>query len=65
MQRSYVSIPCCLLKLLKGSRRHDGLKELVGILDGPSGEIFSSAEKLVRREKPLHEDKMAKREGNA
>ena len=55
---------CCLLKLLKGSGRQDGLKEVVGGLDGQSGKIFSSAVKLVRREEPLHEDKMAKREEN-
>ena len=53
----------CLLKLLKGSGRQGGLNELVGRLDGQSGEIFSAADKLVRREEPLHEDKMVKREG--
>ena len=34
-----------------------------GRLGGQSGEIFSAADKLVRREEPLHEDKMAKLEG--
>lgn len=46
-----------------GFRWQDDLKELEGSLDGQSGEIFSTADELVRREKPLHDDKMAKREG--
>ena len=54
---------CCLLKLLKGSGRQDGLNELVGRLDDQSGEIFSAADKLVRREEPLHVDKMAGNSG--